>query len=390
MPPAAAPSPGKAPIRPKTLGAARPNAQQLLAALEGTYRRFASLRAQGSTATSTRADGRMVGKPEDVSVTMLFARPNKVSLSTNVGRFITDGKSVYNYFPSRKEYAEGKMSREVMRQLAMARPGISVLGLVLGVPYDKVVASPKLLADTTIKGREVYVLRVRLKSGVAIPKGVDATETLWIGKSDLGLYRTEVLAKYKPKPSPESKGKIPRIVETTTTVTLSRFEPNAKIAASAFKFHPPAGAKLVEQPKVVDMSDKPAPELSLTWSDGTTKKLSDFRDKVVVLDFWGLPICEQQLPILQSLSEKYKDVQVVAVNVNTKHDKVAEYLKKKGFNFPVVFADAQTVKTARDDYKVTILPTMFIIDRQGIIREEFVGIAKQNEIEPKLDKVVGR
>lgn len=382
---ASTPAVGKAvaPARPLP---SKPTPAQLLAALENAYSLIPTLRAEGSSTTLTRADGQMVGKSQDARMTLLFSRPNKISIDSGQGRFITDGKLIFNYVPSMKRYTKGKMTNDVMRQLASSRPGVGVLGLLLHVPYAQVIDTMKLLDETTIGGREVYVLSLRLKKGVGCPTGVDATETLWIGKKDLGLYRSEALLRYKPKPAKGYTGKLPKLVETSMTTTLSRFEPNAKVSASAFTFRPSAGVKLYEPPKPVDMSDKAAPDLSFKWTDGTAKKLSDFRGKIVLLDFWGLPLCTPQLPILQGLSKDH-DVTLIAVNANTNRDKVEEYLKKNNFTFPVVFADANLVKTAASGYRVVMLPTLFIIDEKGVIREEFVGIVKQKDIEAKLDKI---
>ena len=387
--PLGAPTPavGKAvpPVRPLV---AKPTAAQLIAVLRSRYWRFASLRADGTSTTVTRADGRMIGKPQTSKATLLFARPNKVSISSNAGRFIIDGKSIYNYSPMIKRYSKGKFTEGVMRQLAMSKPGISVMGLLLGVQYPKLIASAQLLNDTNIGGRDVYVLKLRTKSGVATPRGVDASETVWIAKSDLGIYRSEVTVKFSPKAAKGAKGKLPKQVVTTMSSTLTRFEPNAKLPASTFTFKPPAGAKLMERPKIVDMSDKTAADLTFKWADGSTRKLSDLRGKIVVLEFWAMPMCAPHLPALQTIYTKYgHDVACVFVNLNSNKAKVQEYLKKNHFTFPVVFADTDMAKTVSADYKAVALPTMFLIDEKGVIREEMLGNSKVKDIEAKLDKI---
>ncbi len=378
---------GKAlpPVKPM---AAKPTADQVIAALEARYRQFSSLKADGSSVTLVKADGRTAGKPQNSRVTLLFARPNKVSINSTQGRFVIDGKSVYTYSSSAKRYTKGKLTANVMRQLATSKPGISVMGLLMGVPYSKLIASTKMLSDASVGGRDAYVIQTRMKSGVACPTGVDASEKIWVAKDDLGIYRSEVTVKYSPKAIKGAKGKAPKQIVTVMTSTLTQFEPNAKLPSSTFTFRPPSGAKLLEQPRVVDMSDKAAADLSFKWTDGTTKKLSDFRGKTVILDFWGLPICSAHVPTLQSLYSKYgRDVVCIFVNVNTKQDKVQEFLKEHHCSFPLVFADASMVKTVNEHYKVLMVPTMFIIDDKGIIREELVGNTKLKDIEAKLDRV---
>jgi peroxiredoxin/outer membrane lipoprotein-sorting protein len=367
----------------------RSTASAFLVTLQNTYKGMATLRSVGSTVIVGKADGKVVGHRQKTVITMLFARPNKIAIDNDQTRLVIDGKTIYSYQPSVKRYIKDTLTKERLRSLVMSRPGISVLGLLFGVDYRPVIASSKLLADSRLGTREVHVLVIRLKTGVGTPKGMDVAETLWIGKQDLGLYKTVTVLSVRPKAAEDAKGKTPKLMEQTVTTTVTSFAPNVKFPASTFTFKPPAGVKLYEEPKPVDLTGKPAPDFSFQWIDGQTKKLSDFREKVVLLDFFALPMCDPQTPVLQSLSKKLKDgVQLIVFDLNINKANVLARLKQKGCNFPLVFADAASAKVASDGYKVMGLPTMFIIDEKGIIRECLMGVAPEKEIEAKLNKVI--
>lgn len=368
--------------------AKRPTAAVVLAVLQNVYRSMTTLKSQGSSITVSKMDGKKVGKPKRIAITVLFARPDKLVIGNDDGRLVTDGKVVYNYLPAAKQYVKGKMSSDLIKGLITARPGINVMGLLYGVDYQKAIASSKLLPDTRLGAREVYVLSLRLKSGVGSPKGTSVAQTLWIGKRDMGLYKTLTLISMRPKAPKGTKGKFPKLVESAITTNVSSFQPNAKLPASTFAFKPPAGAKLYEQPKPVDLSGKAAPDFSFQWIDGQTKKLSDFRGKAVLLDFIGLPMCDPQLPVLQGVSEKLKDrAQLIVVDVDKDSAKVREHLKKKGYNFPVVFLDATSAKVIGEGYHIMGLPTMFFIDEKGLIQAQVMGVPTEKDIEAKLNKI---
>lgn len=381
------PAPKGAPAPTVVPSSGRPTAGQLILVLQAAYRQMASLRSEGTFTTFTKADGKNVAPPQTMRTLLLFQRPDKLVLSNAAARLVINGDVVYNYAPASKRYVKDKTTNQLLKQLVLARPGVGPLGLLLGLDYRQPIVSSRMLPDTKLSGREVFVLSLRLRSGMAIPPGVEAVQTLWVGKNDLGLYKSVVVLSTRPKPVKGSGAKLPKLVETTLITTVSRFEPNAKLSASLFTFKPPAGAKPYEQPKQIDLSNKPAPDFSFQWTDGTTKKLSDFRGKVVILDFWALPMCQRQLPILQSLTDKLKDVQVITVNLNKNKPKVEDLLKKNSLTFPIVYADEAITKVAVEGYGLMGLPTMFIIDENGVVRAAMMGQAPQKDIEEKLSKI---
>jgi thiol-disulfide isomerase/thioredoxin len=88
------------------------------------------------------------------------------------------------------------------------------------------------------------------------------------------------------------------------------------------KLHPPrtAAAQPAERPAVKLKAGDQAPEWQVAkWLDGQPRKLSDYRGKVVVLDFWGIWCgpCVTSIPSMKALHDKYKDRGVVFIAIHT-------------------------------------------------------------------------
>ena len=114
---------------------------------------------------------------------------------------------------------------------------------------------------------------------------------------------------------------------------------------------------------------KRAPDFTLTSLDGTKYSLSQFLGRKVLLNFWleSCRACEAEMPLLQSIFNKYSrdDVIVLAVNVRGDPARVRLYAGTAALTFPVLL-DAEG--TADALYKSPSFPTTFFIDSTGIIR----------------------
>ena len=139
-----------------------------------------------------------------------------------------------------------------------------------------------------------------------------------------------------------------------------------------------------------------APEITGPDLDGKPMKLSDFRGKVVVLDFWGdwCPPCRAAYNYQNHLINRMKDEPVVLLGVNT--DTTKEQAKL------VVNTHQLSWRSWHDGggglgtgpiaqrYSVTAQPTTFIIDPQGIIREIVVGNQGEDILDQKVDAVLAQ
>ncbi len=118
----------------------------------------------------------------------------------------------------------------------------------------------------------------------------------------------------------------------------------------------------------------PAPEIVLKDLQGKEVRLSDFRGKVVLLNFWATwcKPCKEEMPAMQASYDKLRDqgFVVLAVNELEDLDKVAEHIRSHGHTFLVVMDHDNWVANR---YGVVGLPASFLIDQQGIVREHIFG-----------------
>ncbi len=117
-----------------------------------------------------------------------------------------------------------------------------------------------------------------------------------------------------------------------------------------------------------------APNFTLKDLQGKETKLSDYKGKVVVLDFWATWCgpCVASFPKMQELVSKYKDKDVAFLFVNTWEkgeeneilERVTNFISEKKYSFNVVF-DSQ--KEVYKDYKINGIPTRIVINKDGSI-----------------------
>jgi peroxiredoxin len=129
-----------------------------------------------------------------------------------------------------------------------------------------------------------------------------------------------------------------------------------------------------------------APRWSLKDLDGKTVNFSDFKGKVVILDFWATWCgpCRAEIPGFIALQKQYEKQGLVVVGLSVDEDGanvVKPFVQKLGMNYPVVLADEKT----REAFgAIEAVPTTFLIDREGRIVKEHMGFADKDEFENEI------
>lgn len=128
--------------------------------------------------------------------------------------------------------------------------------------------------------------------------------------------------------------------------------------------------------------------------EGNPIKLSDLEGKVVMIHFWTTwsGTCNYEMPHIQEIYENYKEKNAVVLAANVliaekiNMEGVNQFLDEKGYTVPVMY-DIDGAVTAQ--YGVTSFPTTYIIDKDGNIADLVVGSIKKEEIEDKIDVILG-
>jgi len=112
-------------------------------------------------------------------------------------------------------------------------------------------------------------------------------------------------------------------------------------------------------------------DFEATTFDGQTFKLSDYRGRVVLLDFWGFwcPPCRKDLPKLVKLLERYGDrgLSIVGVNSDSDRDDYRDQRAKAGLTWRDALDGSPGGPIARS-WRISKFPSKFLIDREGRLR----------------------
>jgi peroxiredoxin len=119
---------------------------------------------------------------------------------------------------------------------------------------------------------------------------------------------------------------------------------------------------------------KPLPDFELSDLKGGKHKLSDYKGKVVLVNFWATwcPPCVKEMPSMQRLQDKYqdRDFQILAVNMGEDATTITIFLDKIKVNFPILMdSDGAVLK----QWKIFAFPTTFLVDKEGNIAYGLFG-----------------
>jgi peroxiredoxin len=134
---------------------------------------------------------------------------------------------------------------------------------------------------------------------------------------------------------------------------------------------------------------KPAPDFTLKSLDGTDVSLSSLKGKIVILDFWATWCgpCRKGLPVLMEVAKARANDNVVlwAVDLDESKSKVQDFLKKKGWNLPVLL-DAKGKVSQK--YGVGGIPHTVIIGPDGVIHSVEIGFGGKDATMKKLNTAI--
>jgi peroxiredoxin len=147
----------------------------------------------------------------------------------------------------------------------------------------------------------------------------------------------------------------------------------------------------VKAASVKDDKDRhAAPDFALKDADGKTVHLSDYKGRVVLLDFWATWCgpCRIEIPWFTDMERKKKDQGFAVLGVSMDDngwEDVKPFLAEMKVNYRVVIGDDPTTQAYGG---VDSLPTTFLIDKQGKIAAIHIGLAGRKEFEDGVDELL--
>jgi peroxiredoxin len=125
----------------------------------------------------------------------------------------------------------------------------------------------------------------------------------------------------------------------------------------------------VALPALADPTGQPAPQFALGARGGHDVSLAQYKGDVVMLNFWAswCGPCRQEMPLLESIYQKYHKLGFVLLGVNVEPDSNAanDWLKATPVSFPILYDKESKVSRL---YDVEGMPSTVIIDRAGRVR----------------------
>ena len=117
--------------------------------------------------------------------------------------------------------------------------------------------------------------------------------------------------------------------------------------------------------------------------------LSSYHGRVIILNFWATwcEPCKAEMPVFERAQQQYRDqgLAVVGVDFQERDEEITAFLSQVGVTFPTLVD--RTGEVSRQ-WRATGLPTTFLIDRQGIIRDVRVGAFTDAMLEDRLTKLL--
>jgi thiol-disulfide isomerase/thioredoxin len=143
---------------------------------------------------------------------------------------------------------------------------------------------------------------------------------------------------------------------------------------------------------VINTDYEKAPDFTLLTLNGEEVKLTDYSDKIVILDFWATWCgpCRRGIPDLVSIQNEYKD-EVVVIGISLDQPSTQRHIKpfieQFGINYPIVLGTLDVVVAYGN---IQAIPTSFIIDKKRNIVKKHVGLVPKATIVKEINSLLNQ
>ncbi len=248
----------------------------------------------------------------------------------------------------------GKLSFQVLPTRGMSIRQVTIGDQGPGWNSPAIGNNPASLVEVVIDRTPPCRITIRGKADEALPDGPKLqtmTEISTVpGASTFQISNTVDFAALDSKP----------LVSDKPTITLDDVAKSAQTWEPSFK----------------DWYGKQAPDFTLTDITGKTQKVSDYRGKNLIVNFWATwcPPCRREIPDFIELRKNTSEDELAILGISTEdgqETKVKQFASQNKMNYTILTADLG--KLAAPYSKVTAIPTTFFIDKEGKIKFATIG-----------------
>lgn len=139
-----------------------------------------------------------------------------------------------------------------------------------------------------------------------------------------------------------------------------------------------------------EVNENSAPDFTVTDADGNNVRLSDFKGKPVVLNFWATwcYYCKVEMPDFNEAYKQYPDVQFLMVNATGTNGETVEsaktFIEQEKYEFPVYF---DTQHDAIKNYGVSSFPQTVFIDKDGNVVSQRIGMLTMDALVQEIENI---
>lgn len=370
---------------------AQTSAEELISQMTGAYSKLAAIRIAATREDELTAAGgsQLTNSEYDFAVRGRDRVRLMVKQSGQEAWLVSDGEATWKASSTEKKWARMNVasvdSDDVEEEASEPRQDFrsSAQQFLIG----RMMAIGKLARGAVLVKEDTYKLdKERIPCGIVrVRIGLNVNE-LWIDKNR-GFVLQAVQTGKVNIGGREGQVKI--------TMKVKRLEVGNAVSDNLFVYTAPKGwgeTEMIVLPmeERAQLTGQRAAAFTLKSLNGDEMSLADLRGKVVVMDFWATwcPPCRKELPELEKLHRELSVEGVVFVGVNDEDSgTVKSFVSKNSYAIPVLMDSKRQVHRR---YGVRAIPTLFIVDREGTIRQHFIGSRSQEQIRAAILEVAKR